>query len=132
MPFEIFLQAFEKGEAVDRDGTAVRTRLLQVANRYEPEHRFVEVGDHIGSAEVYGVPDESGRLAGLTFSRVDPRAFDLLVEVARMADLVVMPPGCPVCIVREEQRQHLPPELERAGVELVAAGEGLRAVIERR
>jgi len=39
------------------------------------------------------------------------RVCDLLVEAARAADWVILPPGSPTCITRESQREHLPPEL---------------------
>jgi hypothetical protein len=131
MSFDIHLQAFKDGEAVDRDGAEVRQRLLRVAKRYEPESGFVEVGDDLGPADIYGVPPEGAALKSLMFNHVGDNGFDLLVEVAQIARLVVMPLGCPVCIVHEEQRQDLPPELAEADVEVVTTGKALLDVIRR-
>ena len=117
MSFDIFLQAFEDGAPVARDGTGVRRLLLEAADR--------------GEADVYGVPEEGATLKSLMFNHVSGGGFDLLVEVARAAHLVVMPVGCPVCLVDERQREHLPPELAASGVEVVTTGDDLRRVIER-
>ena len=131
MSFDIHLQAFKDGDAVDREGAAVRQRLLAAAKHYEAESGFVEIGDDLAPADIYGVPPEGAPLESLMFSRVGSNGLDLLVEVAQMADLVVIPMGCPVCIVHGEQRQHLPPELTDAGVELVTTGKALLDVIQR-
>ncbi len=58
-------------------------------------------------------------------------ALDLVVEVARMADLVVLPAGCPACVVAEARARELPAELAQLGVELVRTGRDLREVIRR-
>ena len=131
MSFDIHLKASKDGEAVDRDGAEVREHLLRAAKRYEPENGFVEVGDDLGPADIYGVPEEGASLKALMFNHVGGNGLDLLVEVAQMADLVVISVGCPVCIVHEGQRPHLPPELAEAAVELVTTGKALRDVIER-
>ena len=115
MSFDIFLQAFENGAAARRNGAEVRRLLL---------------GERQPSGEVYGVPEEGAAVEGLMFSHVPPGGFDLLVEVARVADLVVMPVGCPVCLIDEAQREHLPPELAAAGVRVVTTGDELRRVVE--
>jgi hypothetical protein len=129
--FDIHLQAFENGDAASRDGAAVRQRLLGVAQCYEPEFERVVIRGDLESTDVYGVPPENAPLDSLVFSRAGPRGLDLLVEVAQMADLVIIPPGCPVCIVHDGQRRHLPPELAEAGVELVTTGRALLEVFER-
>jgi hypothetical protein len=129
--FDIFVQAFEGGEAARRGGGAVRDLLLAAADRHEPAANFAHVLHGDGEADVYGVPDEGADLDGLTFNHVAGDAFDLIVDVARVADLVVMPVGCPVCVVDAAQRRHLPRELAHGDVEVVRSGAALRRVIER-
>ena len=83
-------------------------------------------------ADVYGVPSEGAPLDGLMFNRVSGDAFELIVAVAKTADLVIMPVGLATCLVEESQRRHLPQELRSGPVEVVPDGRALRAVIDRR
>ena len=131
MSFDIFLQAFEGGKVATRDGQAVTRLLLEAADRHEPASGFAHVVHGDGEADVYGVPAGGAPLDGLMFNHVSGGGFDLLVDVARAADLVVMPVGCPVCVVDDRQRDHLPPEVAAEDVELVTSGRALRAVVRR-
>ena len=56
-------------------------------------------------------------------------ALELIVAVARAADMVILPVGCPACLVFEHQRLHLPPDIAGQGVALVATGTELVAVL---
>ena len=78
---------------------------------------------------MYGIPDEDEPLTGLMFNHVSGDAFDTIVEVARAGDLVVMPVGCRVCVVRNAQRADLPEDIADGPVELVETGGDLLGVI---
>jgi len=54
---------------------------------------------------------------------------DLIVAVARAADMVILPVGCPACVVFEDQRPLLPDDLAGQGVELVETGDALATVV---
>lgn len=129
--FDIHLQAFARGAAASRDGGPVRRLLLDHAVRHEPAHGFVDVRHGDGAAEVYGVPEEGASLDGLMFTHVSGGAFDLLVRVARTADLVVLPGAAPTCVVAEHQVHDLPAELRATEVVVVHNGRELVEVIER-
>jgi hypothetical protein len=70
--FDIFLQAFERGDAADRDGGDVR-RLLLARSAGGPDGGFARliVGD--GRADVYGIPDVGEPPAGLMLKHVSRR-----------------------------------------------------------
>jgi hypothetical protein len=129
--FDIYLQAFEHGASAERDGAPVRELLLAHADVHDPEHAFVHVVYRDGEADVYGVPNETSPWHGLMFNHVSGDAFELLVKVADIAELVVMPAGCPVCVVAEHQIDHLPDELRAARVEIVRTGTDLLGVISQ-
>lgn len=131
MSFDIFLQAFENGDAAERDGAAVRKRLLRAAAPCEPDDGFVCFEDDLGNADIYGVPDEGSSFDSLMFQHVGGNGFGLIVEIARLADLVILIPGGPACVVHDGQRPHLPPELDDLGVELVTTGAALLDAIQR-
>jgi hypothetical protein len=126
--FDVFVQAFERGDAASRDGEEVR-RLLLARSQGEPRDGFLRLSEAYGDAEVYGLPDEGEPLQGLMFTHFTDAALDTIVVVAQMADLVVVPVGCRVCVVRDAQREHLPDELTNEPIELIQTGEDLAAVI---
>jgi hypothetical protein len=67
-----------------------------VANRLAPRDAVRPPrAQALAEADVFGLPDEGSPRHGLMFNHVSGDAFDLLVQVADIADLVVMPVGCP-------------------------------------
>ena len=126
--FDVFLQAFERGDAAERHGDEVR-RLLLARSESEPADGIVRLATRHGGADVHGIPDEGEPLTGLMFNHFTRDAYATIVEVAQLADLVVMPIGCRICVVRDSQREHLPENLTEDPVELVQTGEDLEAVI---
>ncbi|MCZ3388261.1 MAG: hypothetical protein LH645_03880 [Actinomycetia bacterium] len=54
--------------------------------------------------------------------------WDVMFEVAVAGGYAVLPIGCPTCIRRAEQREHLPVEL-RADAVIVQSGEDLLRVV---
>ncbi|GIJ49419.1 hypothetical protein Val02_63050 [Virgisporangium aliadipatigenens] len=130
MSYDLFVQRFENGDAAAMDGIAFRAVWGPYVDRTEPEfdlwHFQVDDG---GGAEIYGgVAGET--FDSLVISRFSPgRVLDLLVEFAAAADAVVMPPGCPTLLVREDQRRHLPEEL-RADAVIVRGGADVERILD--
>jgi hypothetical protein len=124
--FDIFVRAFADGAVADRDGLAVRRVLLEACGfRVEADGSL-----RVSGAEVYGLPIAGRPFEGVMFTHVTGAAFDLIVAVAEAADMVILPVGCPACIVSESQREHLPQDIAGDGVELVQSGPALVAVVE--
>lgn len=123
MSFDIFLQGFHRGEALDAGGEEARAVLAPYLASEEPEQRFLQVVTEDGSADVYLGPDHlmANHVAG-------EQAWELLWQVARAAGWVVMPVGAPVCLTAESQRGHLPAVLRPDAV-VVGSGEHLLAVV---
>jgi hypothetical protein len=120
---DIFVRAF--GDAADRDGLPVRRLLLEAGGFRVAEDGSIDVG---GTA-VHGLPIAGRPFAGLTFAHVTEAALGLVVAVAREADMVILPVGCPACVVFEHQRAQLPAEFAGHGVELVETAAQLASVV---
>ncbi len=125
MSFDIVLQAFERGDAHVADATALRRALapylIQVLDGWN-----LRAGS--ATAEIYGVEKLA---SGFMATHIDGvELYDVLVTVAQTCDLVILPVGCSVAVVRAEQLDHLPDDL-REDVVLVTSGADLRALIER-
>jgi hypothetical protein len=117
---DIFVRAFD--DAADRDGLAVRRMLLEAGGFRVAADGSLDVA---GTA-VHGLPIAGRPFAGLKFAHVTPPVFELIVQVARAAEMVILPVGCPACVVFEHQRPDLPGDM---AVELVETGEQLAAVV---
>lgn len=133
MTFDIFVQPLARAAAPTSQDPAVRSMLLDFAETYEPESRFAHLGFPDGHADVFGVPPPDTAFEGLMFNHVAGlEACELIVRVARATDSVIMPAGCPLCLVDPVQRGSLPdaPALLEAGIVIVTSGAHLRAVIE--
>ena len=129
MSFDVHLLAFDHGDAGSREADGVRDLLLRHAKETGELHVLVRYGD--GEADVHGLPAHGEPLTSLMFNHVsgeDP--WELIVQVARAADLVIVPAGCPACLVSERQRPHLPEEVAGAtGATVVRDGRELLRVI---
>jgi hypothetical protein len=79
-----------------------------------------------GSADVYGVGGDSLMVNHASGEHV----WDLLVAAAMAADWVIMPVGCPTCVISEKQIDHLPEELHD-GVAVVASGAQLLGLMRQ-
>jgi hypothetical protein len=122
---DIFVRAFAGGAVSHRDGLAVRRILLEACGfRVEADGSL-----RVPGAEVHRLPVAGRPFEGLMFTHVGADAFDLIVAVAEAADMVILPVGCPACIVAESQREHLPGDIAGEGVELVQSGVALVAVV---
>lgn len=122
MSYEIFVQRFQTGE-IDSVSARRVWKLLEEA-WYKPpdEDSFVVVTRGKGSADVYGA--RAGEpIESLMFSRPSgAEIFDLIVEVARAGDMVILAPDLPPCLVDKAQRAELPADLiEKVGEPLIVA-----------
>lgn len=85
------------------------------------EASFASLKTADGEADCYGLGSDS-----LTINHASGRIiWDIVVNVAKEANLAIMPAGCAVCIVDQSARNHLPPELQddviyvRSGADLL-------------
>ncbi|MGW5190742.1 hypothetical protein ACWEOO_15940 [Kribbella sp. NPDC004138] len=123
MSFDVYFQRFRDGDAEPGGGERMREVLDRFIGREEPEHSFLLVDYHDGSADVY--LDGDSMMANHITGQ---KPWELLVEGARAAEWVIMPVGCPTCLTDEAQHIHLPESLNK-DVALVRTGEELLHVI---
>lgn len=123
MSFDVHLQRYLDGEWRPGGNDLVRAALEGHLVRGGGEITHVSADD--GDAEVYGLDGEDGFMA----THIDGTGvWDLLVLAARAAELVILPVGCPTCVVDPAQVQHLPPELREDVVVVADGAELLHAV----
>jgi len=119
MSFDVYLQDFADKPA-DRSASVGRRVLAPLLDAGAENILTAD-----GSAAVYGASDAP--LEGLMFNHIEgDRAWDVIFDAAVVGDWVIMPVGAPLCIVREEQRNSVPDELEDEGIVLVRSGSELR------
>ena len=123
MSFDIFLQSFEDDQAAPGEPQAA-WRVLEPFFAGAPSEGHVRVYTADGGADVYGV----GSDAVLINHASGQLIWQLMVEVAEAAGWVVMPAGCPVCVVREEMISDLPADLRDHAV-VVRSGADVQEVI---
>ena len=122
MSFEIFLQDFSDTPA-DRSRTVGQHLLAPLLDTHG-----ASVVTPDGSADVYGVDEVP--LHSLMFNQIDgDLAWDVIFDVAVAGDWVVLPIGCPVCIIDDAQADSIPDELRELGHVLVHSGSELRAAM---
>ena len=121
MSLDVYLQDFAD-VPVDR-GPQVLSLLGELL---DDQRQSILTAD--GSTAVYGLDDTP--LTHLSFAHVagEP-AWDLIFDVAKAANWVVMPVGCPICLPDERLIETIPPELRDLGYVHVTSGQDiLRAV----
>ena len=123
MSFDIFLQGFAGGEAASGQAEAAG-RVLAPYMVGAPHDGYVYVQLPDGGADVYGVGGSSLMINDAAGEQI----WDLVVSVAVAAGWVIMPVGCPVCVVDTDQVEILPDEL-RGDVVIVRTGAQLLRVI---
>ncbi len=125
MSFDVFLQGFRQGH----ESNANQKKLAELLKPYlvETQQGLPELRFDDGDAAIFGVDDLA---SGFMVNHVSGRqAWDVLVAVARTANLAIMPVGCRVAVATEALISELPEELPRDAV-VVASGEDLRREIE--
>ena len=121
MSFDVFLQGFAK--SYTGGGAAAKAVLLPYLAA-EPDDGYAEVVLADGSADVYGLGSE-----GFMFNHVaGDLAWDLIVDVARAAQWVIVPTGCSTCVLDPSQIPELPEELREDAV-VITTGSDLAQVI---
>jgi hypothetical protein len=123
MSFDIFLQSFKDGEATQGNPEAARLALEPyLAGALEEGYARIRTAD--GEADVYGVGSDS-----LMFNHAGGESiWQVMVDVARAAEWVIMPVGFPVCVMREDMISELPAELQDAAL-VISSGADLRDAI---
>jgi hypothetical protein len=121
--FDIFLQSFKDGDAAPGDPEAAwRVLAPYLAGALTGGYARVRTPD--GEAAVYG----AGRDALMINHASGQIIWQIMVDVARAADWVIMPVGCPVCVLREEMINDLPAELQDDAVVVGSGAEVLDVV----
>lgn len=107
--YEVFLFRFRNGDSTDIDAGRVMSLVEPLIISRSAEHGYARLrAADGGEADIYGVGEET---ASLMFSRWAWGGIcDLMANLARELDMVIMPPDRPVMIISEQQRAHLPEE----------------------
>ena len=96
----MWVQRFADGEPALMPGEAFRSVLGPYIDRQEPEFVHVTVPDG-GDATFYGDLSEA-QPGSVMISHFSPgQVLDLLVDFARRANAVVIPPDCPMMLTAE-------------------------------
>lgn len=103
MSFDIFVCRFENGELAPLDMSAAHEVLGHYAVVRDPETDFLQVSTAEGEAGVY-----FNSPTGITFNRFGGDGImDLLAALLRRLDAVLVVPGGPTMIQRDEDRELL-------------------------
>lgn len=123
MSFDIFLQAFAGGAAAAGHPDEA-FRALEPYLDGSPADGFARLITADGEAGVFGIGT-----TGLMINHTSGESiWQLLVDVAAAGDYAIMPVGSPVCLVREDMKDHLPEAL-RADAVLVRSGADMMKVV---
>jgi hypothetical protein len=123
--FDIFLQSFKDGEAAPGKPEAAR-QALEPYLAGAPGEGCALVRTADGEADVYGVGSDH-----LMFNHAGGEViWQVVVDVAKAADWVIMPVGCHVCVMREDMISELPVELRDNAV-VINSGAELQDAIAR-
>lgn len=140
--FHVFLQSFDS--VTSPDGDRVRAYLEPMLGELivapVPGQELTDMipvlggaRSHVvtsdGSSEISGLDDLA---TGLSFNRLKGNViWDVIHTVATIAYWVVIPIGCPVCVIDPEQAATLPPELVNdTSYRLVRSGADIRHTVE--
>ncbi|WP_346535480.1 hypothetical protein [Micromonospora sp. DPT] len=117
MSYQMWVQRFVDGEPGPMPVEAFRAVFGPHIDRLHPQFACAQVTvPDGGDATFYGYTPEE-KLDSLMISHFSPgQVLDLLLEYARRADAVVIPPDCPTMMTAERQRIALPSELRQTAV----------------
>jgi hypothetical protein len=122
--FDIFLQSFRASHARVGGDAEAAVRVLERYLAGVPAGGFAHASTPDGGADVYGLGGD-----GLMINHASGESiWQVLVDVAVAGDYVIMPTGCPVCIVRPEMSSDLPEAL-RADAVVVRSGADVLSVL---
>jgi hypothetical protein len=129
MSYDLFLMRFDAGAPAQIDSPEFWELLARAWQKPPDDHGFVRLVRGDGEADVY-----AGRL-GEALESVMVNHFggdeimDLIVELARQADAVIIGPDLPPLLTRTEQRDQLPPDMDLGEPVLIASGHELSQTI---
>lgn len=133
MSFDVFLQAFERGEPALRELAAFEALLEpHLTVPAEDGTYAVRLRDG-GEAEVFASEDADEPFTGCMFALrgVTPGLSELIFQLAQTLDLVIMPAyDGPWMLVTPEQRLHLPSVEGGLPVMLVRSAEDLDRLLK--
>ncbi|MUL84784.1 MULTISPECIES: hypothetical protein [unclassified Mycolicibacterium] len=122
MSFDIFVVAFRDGESTPIPTATfleVFARHLDVTNPESPEIRCADGG----GGELVSLDLQADSQDSIAVHRpAGHQVFDLLVELARRANAVILAPGYPTLIVHTDQLAHIGDDL-RSDVRVIATGQ---------
>jgi hypothetical protein len=130
--YDIYLMRFEAGEAAEIDAPEFWELLAGAWENPPDEHGFVRVVRGDGGADVYagqvGEPQDSVMINHFGGDEI----MDLIVELARQADAVIIGPDLPPLLTRADQREQLPPDMGLGDPVVIESGRGLIQTITGR
>lgn len=130
MSFDVFVQAFDSGNAGEVDADQVRAVLAPHVTTDGEATGFARLETGDGSADLYGYDQlETGFMVNHISGS---EAWEVIVRAAVACRLVIMPVGCPIAITDRTSVADLPPELQRTALALVTSGEQLLSLIQER
>jgi len=132
MPYEIHLYHFEGGERVPGPFPGPWPLIEQVWDRPPDEYGFTWVRRGDTEGELWLPHERDEPIDSMIFSRMGGEGyFGLMYEIAEAGDMVILPQDGPFCLLREEQRQHLPPGTEdEIGAVVVSSEDEFHAALE--
>jgi hypothetical protein len=120
---------FEAGAPASIDSPEFWELLARAWEKPPDEHGFVRVVRGDGEADVYARrPGESLESVMVNHFGGD-EIMDLIVELARQADAVIIGPDLPPLLTRGGQREQLPPDMGLGEPVLIASGQELSETI---
>ncbi len=129
MSYDVQLLRFRAGEPVPVESREVWTLLERAWERPPDEFEYCRVRRGLDEGDVYGLA-VGKPLDGLMFNHAGPGIYELMYEVAVAADMAIIPPDIGPFLVREQQRNDLPPELAEAAVVVGSGVDLVRAITE--
>jgi hypothetical protein len=122
---------FQAGAPAQIDSPEFWELLTGASEKPPDEHGFVRLARGDGEADVYaGRQGESLESVMVNYFGGD-EIMDLIVELARRADAVIIGPDLPPLLTRAEQRDQLPPDMGLGEPVLIASGHDLSETIAK-
>jgi hypothetical protein len=120
---------FEAGAPAQIDSPEFWELLTRTSEKPPDKHGFVRLVRGDGGADVYaGRPGKSLQSVMVNHFGGD-QIMDLIVELAREADAVIIGPDLPPLLTRTEQRDQLPPDMGLGDPVLIVSGQELSQTI---
>jgi hypothetical protein len=125
LSYDLYLMRFRAGAPAEIDSPEFWELLAHAWEEPPDEHGCVRLVRGDGEADVYaGRPGESPRSVMVNHFSGD-EIMDVIVDLARQADAVIIGPDLPPLLTRAEQREQLPPDMDLGEAVLIASGREL-------